>query len=141
MHCRLAAIFQQFDVLFFDSGDVNIFDDILRQRPGFTGGVDVDGRNTALRVEAAAQGAAAVNNGEANFAFRRFTFFKSINRLPAGQAGERIDDRRAGACGDIDNLFALNDVELKRAAPTAGSFFNTNTGHDVAPDRCTFWSS
>ena len=103
--------------------------------------MDINGRDAALRVDTAAQGAAAVDNRHADFRFRRFALFEAIDRLPAGEAGNFIDDRRAGARGDIDNLFTGNGVQFERAAPAAGAFFNANTSHDVAPDRCTFCSS
>ena len=103
--------------------------------------MDIHRRDAALRIEPAAQGAPAVDNRHADVAFRWFPLFKPVHRLPAGQAGDAVNDRRAGAGGDIDDLFAFDDVEFKGAAPAAGAFLNTNTGHDVAPDRCTFWES
>jgi hypothetical protein len=45
---RCAIAGQQANVLLFHPGDVNIFDDILRQRAGFAGGVDIDGRDTTF---------------------------------------------------------------------------------------------
>ena len=138
---RGGAIFQDENVLFFDAGNVNIFDDILRQRTRFAGRVNINGRDAALRVDTAAQGAAAVDNRHADFRFRRLTLFETIDRLPAGEAGNFIDDRRTGARGDIDNFFTGNGVQFERSAPAAGAFFNANTGHDVAPDRWTFCSS
>ena len=103
--------------------------------------MDIHRRDAAFRIEPAAQGAPAVDNRHADVAFRWFPLFKPVHRLPAGQAGDAVNDRRAGAGGDIDDLFAFDGVELKRAAPAAGAFLYTNTGHDVAPDRCTFWES
>ena len=69
-----------------------------------------------LYTSPAAQGASAVDNRHADVAFRRFALFKTVHRLPAGQAGDAVNDRRAGAGGDIDDLFAFDGVELKRAA-------------------------
>ncbi|MNC77986.1 hypothetical protein D3C75_1300860 [compost metagenome] len=55
----------------------------MRQRAGFSGGMDIDGGNTALGVNAAAQCAAAVNDRNTDLRFRWLTFFKTIYRLPA----------------------------------------------------------
>jgi hypothetical protein len=120
-------LFQRENVLLFDAGDVNVFDDVLRQRTRFAGGVDINGRDAALRVDTAAQGAAAVDNRHADFRFRRFALFEAIDRLPAGEAGNFIDDRRAGARGDIDNLFPAT-ASVRAGRPSRRRLFQCEYG-------------
>ena len=74
--------------------------------------MDIDGRDTTFWVEAAAQGAAAVDNGNADLLFRRLAFFEPVDGLPAGQTGDLVDDCRAGTGGNVDDLFTGNGVQL-----------------------------
>ena len=98
-------------------------------------------RNAALRIDAAAQRAAAVDHRHADFRFRRFAFLEAVDRFPAGQIAQLVDDRRARARGDVHNLFAFGGVELQRAAPAARAFIYADPVHTVAPESWTFSSS
>ena len=113
-------------------GDINIFDNELRQRTGFTGGVNIDGRNAPLRIKTAAQRAAAVDNRDADFLRRRFAFLETVHRFPAGQFNQAVNDVRTGTGGHIKNLLAFLDIQQQRAAPAAITFDNAdNLAHDV----------
>ena len=113
-------------------GDINIFNDELRQRPGFAGRVNIDGRNAPLRIEAAAQRAAAVDNRDADFFRRRFAFAEAVHRFPTGQLNQAVHDIRARARGHIKNLLAIFYRQRQRAAPAAITFNNTNSlAHDA----------
>ena len=133
MRCRRPL--HQGDVVFLDARDINVFEDVLRQRAGFPGGVNIYRRNAALWIDAAAQRAAAVDHRHADFRFRRFAFLEAVDRFPAGQLAQPVDDRRARARGDVDDLFAFGGVELQRAAPAARAFLNADPVHAVAPER------
>ena len=113
-------------------GDINIFNDELCQRPGLTGRVNIDGRNAPLRIEAAAQGTAAVNNRHADFFGRRLAFAEAVHRFPTGQRHQAVHDIRARARGHIKNLLAIFYRQRQRAAPAAITFNNTNSlAHDA----------
>ncbi len=138
---RRGTAIHQSDVVLFHARHIDVFKDVLCQRAGFAGGVDIHRRNTSLRIDAAAQRAAAVDHRHADFRFRRLTLFKAIDGFPAGQLTQLIDDRRARACGDVNDLFAFGGVELQRAAPATRAFLNADPVHTVAPERWTFCSS
>jgi hypothetical protein len=53
--------------------------------------VDIHRRNAALRIDAAAQRAAAVDHRHADFRFRRFALFEAVDRFPAGQLAQFVD--------------------------------------------------
>ena len=113
-------------------GDINIFNDELRQRAGFTGSVNIDGRDAPLRIKAAAQRAAAVDNRDADFLRWRFAFVEAVHRFPTGQLNQAVHDIRARARGHIKNLLAIFYRQRQRAAPAAITFNNTNSlAHDA----------
>ena len=72
-----------------DAGNVVLFGNKLRQRPGAPGGQDVDGRDALLRIQATTQRASTVNHHAQQFLIR-------------GNTGKAIDDFRLGECADFD---------------------------------------
>ena len=103
--------------------------------------MNIDGGNAPFWVNAAAQGAAAVDHRHADLRFRRLALFKAVHRFPAGEFAQLVDDSRPGARGDVDDFFAFGGVELQRAAPATRAFFNADPAHAVAPLSWTFCSS
>jgi hypothetical protein len=84
---RFGGIHQN-QLLHRDAGNVVILGNKLRQRSGPPGGQHVDGRDTLLRIQAAAQGPGAVNHHAQDVVIRR-------------NVREAVDDFRFGERADF----------------------------------------
>ena len=114
------------NVMLTHTGNVNIFGNKLRQRARLAGRMDVYGRDAPFRVDTAAQRAAAVDDRHTDFFRRRFAFFKTIHRFPAGQFRQLVDNRRARARRDIHHFFAGHRVNQQRTTPATFTPVNTD---------------
>ena len=126
--------FDSADIVVAHAGDIDVFEDKLRQRAGLAGGVDVDRRNTAFRVQAAAQGAAAVDHRHADLFCRRLA---SLKPSTAGQPVNSL--RRSTIEGRVPAVmyttFLPGSIGSSRGHPSRWRLFQYGYKHSCCTPR------
>jgi hypothetical protein len=107
-------------VLLAHRRDVDVRLDVLRERAARASRVEVDGLDTLLRVDAAAQRAAAVDDDSEDLVGD--ARLEAVDELAARHLSQPFGDGRDDAARDIDDLVLLCvRVQLERAAEAAGT--------------------
>ena len=108
-------------VLLAHRRDVDVRLDVLRERAARASRVEVDGLDTLLRVDAAAQRAAAVDDDSEDLVVGDARL-EAVDELAARHLSQPFGDGRDDAARDIDDLVLLCvRVQLERAAEAAGT--------------------
>ena len=117
VHFHFSIRFHFSNTVFCYSRNINIFRNILSQRTAFSGGQNVNSRNSFFRIDSAAQRSAAVDYGKKNF-FIRYSRFKTVNRRTSGDFLNFIHNGRFSAsAGHMINLFRFSSGFRIRGPP------------------------